>query len=249
MKLYHYTNLAAAIGIIQEKRSLEFWGSRYDCMNDPFDSQFAQNRIEPVIRNSARNNKLQKIETKELKVHPFIVSFSEKADDFLMWRLYNAKVCLVLDSEYFDRQTLNHALRKCEYISDNNEELHRAYHAISENLMFCPNIYAFSGRISTFIKHAAFKDEGEVRLATWNYYDEKDNTVSIEKVYTNRRKDDDGIVKDKKFQTRIGANGKITIYKKFHINGNALAGIIVHSYSEIEFEAIKEQLRSILICK
>lgn len=240
MKLYHYTNLASVIGIIKQGRSLEFWASRYDCMNDPFDFQFAWNRIRPIIIKAAQREKLHKFETKEMAVHPYIVSFSSKEDDFLMWRLYNAKVCLILDSEYFERQALDYVLRKCEYIADSKKELYDAYHAINADIQFIPNIHMYSGRISTFIKNEAFRVENEVRLATWYYY-EHDEKITI----SNQKKNN--YFENGMFYTRIGPNGKIVIYKKFPIDGNALVGIIVHTYSEIEFESIREALRSVLI--
>ena len=51
--VYHYTSLDALVGILKReeikdfkgkmntKSSLVFWGSRYDCMNDPQDYLFA----------------------------------------------------------------------------------------------------------------------------------------------------------------------------------------------------------------
>ena len=241
MKLYHYTNLASAIGIIQPKRKLCFWGSRYDCMNDPFDFQFSNNRFLPPTIEAAKEIGMQDSEIEEVMVHPFIVSFSRHADDFLMWRLYNAKICLVLESEYFDRNTPNVALIECEYINDTAKERQDAFTAIDKKIDYCRNVYANVGRISTFIKNSAFQVEGEVRLATWDYYNSHGDTLCLPDC-----KDSNPIV-EKNFYSRMNTNGYITLYKKFNIDGNALDGIIVHSYSEIEFEPIKNALRSILI--
>lgn len=244
MKLYHYTDLASVLGIIQKERSLEFWGSRYDCMNDPLDFKFAWNRILPRIVKAAEDSNLHPFEKMKMVVRPFVVSFSAKEDDFLMWRLYNAKVCLILDSEYFDRQTLNWALMKCEYVTDDESDITKAFQTINDSLQFHPNLYAFSGRISTFIKHEAFRVENEVRLASWDCYNVHDEKISVSKLSDCNTED---ISVEKEFHTRIGKNNKIVMYKKFPIDGNALSGVIVHTYSEMEFESIKDALQSVLI--
>lgn len=238
MKLYHYTNLSSLLGIIQPKRKLRFWGSRYDCMNDPLDYQFAYNRILPVVEKTVKTTDLQDGEAYEIDVKPFVVSFSKKEDDFLMWRMYNSKVALILDSEYFDRPTPNTALVECRYTDDDDDSILKAFRTVNQNIPFCQNIFAYAGRGATFIKHKSFETEGEVRLATWDYYDKYDNKASLPDC-----KDDSS----KEFKSRVDTDGKVVLYKEFEIDGNALAGIIVHTYSEIEFEFIRNAIKSILI--
>ena len=242
MKLYHYTDLVSVLGIIKPERALEFWGSRYDCMNDPLDYQFAKNRIMgPMIEASIQQN-MKGDTVLPIDVHPFIVSFSKKADDFLMWRMYHAKVCLVLDSEYFNRQTPNSALIECEYMADTQEAMHSAFSKVDTKIHYCKNIYANVSRISTYIKHIAFETEGEVRLASWDYYNKTGDKLCLQDC----EEDKNNIVTEG-FFSRVNANGKIILFKKFAIDGNALSGIIVHTYSEIEFNSIKDALRSVLI--
>jgi hypothetical protein len=243
MKLYHYTDLASVIGIIKPNRALEFWGSRYDCMNDPFDCQYAYKQILPKIIKFAQKEPLEFSEKCELDVNPFVVSFSQKEDDFLMWRLYGAKVCIVLDSEYFDKPSPNCAVIKCEYVPENDDKrLYESYHVINGKIGFCRNIYAYTKRISTFIKHNAFEVEGEVRLASWDYYNKKGDNLCLPDCDESQS----GIATTE-FFSRVNENGKIILFKKFAIDGNALSGIIVHAYSRSEFSSIKNALRSVLI--
>jgi hypothetical protein len=190
---------------------------------------------------ASKNLGMKGMEVEEVETHPYVVSFSKHEDDFLMWRLYNAKICLVLDSEYFDRNTANVALIECEYIHDISQERQNAFTKIDSKIQYCRNVYANVGRISTFIKNEDFRVEGEVRLATWDYY-----TPQGDKLCLPDCKDTNPIA-ETDFYHRVNANNQIVLYKKFHIDGNALSGIIIHSYSELELEPIKIALRSILI--
>ena len=95
--IYHYTDLNALISIVG-RESLTFWGSRYDCMNDPLDYQYAINRLLQPMMNVAKEDFKEQSTSpilEELRTLPYIVSFSKKEDDFLMWRMYNAKVSLI----------------------------------------------------------------------------------------------------------------------------------------------------------
>ena len=82
--------------------------------------------------------------------------------------------------------------------------------------------------------------EGGIRLATWDYYDKEGN-----KIFLADCKDDEEVV-ESPILNRINKDGKIILYKKFHVDKNALAGIIVHSYSQLEFDSIKNLLHTIL---
>lgn len=240
MKLCHYTNLTSLVGIIKPNRKLEFWGSRYDCMNDPFDSSFATNRLLPPMKEQIKSEQQNDI-TKELNVHPYIVSFSTLQDNFLMWRLYNAKVSLVLDSEYFDVNTNNCVLCECEYVDNEPEQIIESFQKIEAKIPSCKNVFADVNRICTFIKHKSFKPESEFRLASWDYYDLNDNKAILPDCI------DKSNVVSCPFFTYTNNKGKIVLYKKFTLDGNALKCIIVHTYSEIEFDAIKSKIQSILI--
>lgn len=237
MKLYHYTSLASLLGIIRKDRKLVFWGSRFDCMNDPLDFQFSRNRILPIVKQFTNHPDLSDDDKLEIEVEPYIVSFSIKEDDFLMWRMYNSKVALVLDSKHFDIPKENIALIKCQYTDNTNDEILDAFKMVNNTLPFCNNIFAYASRGATFIKHKSFESEGEVRLATWDYYKDCNKLILPD------CKDDE----EKEVKTRVTNNDKIVLYKEFEIDGNALKAIIIHTYSEIEFESISNIIKSILI--
>lgn len=219
---------------------LEFWGSRYDCMNDPFDFQFARNRILPYARKAANHLYLSTDKKREIKTVPFVVSFSKKEDDFLMWRLYNSKVSLKLDSNKIVQDN-NCILNKCYYVDDSDSKILEAIGRLNKSDATSDNIYVFAELISTFIKHNSFKPEGEVRLASWDYYDENANKVIVSDCI------DDKDLVSKEFFSRTNSLGNCILYKKFKVSGEALKGIIVHTYSEIEFEQIRNLISSLLI--
>ena len=244
--LYHYTDLHSLLGIIGTNlQELTFWGSRFDCMNDPLDYQWAKNKILPtmmdVAKKIAREQNLPKEVLTDIKTHPYIVSFSKKRDDFLMWRMYDAKVALILDKKYFDKITPNSALIECVYSNDDPPTIRDAFLKIDKQISDCLNVSANVSRITTFIKEEAFATEGEVRLATWDYFDTNDNKVTLSDCI-----DNESIV-DRNTQSRVNNKGKIILYKRFHIDKKALAGIFIHSYNQLEFESLKNILKTLLI--
>ena len=246
--IYHYTDLNSLLGIIgSDSKNLTFWGSRYDCMNDPLDYQFAKNRLLPKMMDVAyeisKEQNFPKYALKEIDTIPYIVSFSKKKDDFLRWRMYNAKVALVLDKCYFSEAMPNRALIECEYVDQGLSNIRESFFRIDEQISNCINISANTSRISTFIKEKSFETEGEVRLATWDYYDNDGNKL----ILSDCKEDGKSVCSEVK--SRVNANGKMVLFKKFYIDKNSLAGIIVHSYSQVEFKNIQNILRSFLISK
>lgn len=240
MKLYHYTSLSSLLGIIQPNCVLEFWGSRHDCMNDPFDYTFAQNKLIDMVQSCGSMFSEGDIRRFPVITYPYIVSFSKRADDILMWRLYNAKVALILDSEYFDRSGNNSALLECKYTDNNPTNICKLNSELNYQLKPCHNIYAYAGRGSSFIKYDGFKVEREVRLVTWEYYSDKGSPLILSDCI-----DKNPIASDNSFY-RIGKNNRIIVYKKFRIDGNALSGIILNSYFGPEVQQMKDALTSLL---
>ena len=245
--LYHYTDLNAVLGIIgSDSKDLIFWGSRYDCMNDPFDYQYSKNLLLPPMLDAAEKvakegKDIPQDAFEKIVTEPYIVSFSKKKDDFLMWRMYNAQVALILDKEYFDKPFPNYALIECEYTDNTSNNICNSFSKIEGQIDDCLNIYANTARAATFIKEKSFKEESEVRLATWNYYDPKGNKILLSDC-----KDDGGLI-DETIESRVNLNGKIILYRKFHVEKNALVGMIIHTYSQFEYEIIKNALRTKLI--
>ena len=246
--IYHYTGLEALIGIVSsDPNRLTFWGSRYDCMNDPLDYQFARNRLHPhmmaAVNELADELKYTPTEKEEIETTPYILSFSKKKDDFLMWRMYKAKVALVLERSYFEKTTQNSAFIECEYVNDNDNDIRHSFLKIDKKIRGCSVIAAHVDRISTFIKEKSFEPEDEIRFATWIYYDNN----GCQRMFAEFNDNCDNISDE--IKSRINGDGKIILYKTFHFDKKALKGIIVHSYSQLEFESIQNTLRTILLNK
>lgn len=244
--LYHYTDLNAVLGIIgADLKDLIFWGSRYDCMNDPLDYQYSKNLLLPPMLDAAKEVAKEKIlpeiALEEIVTEPYIVSFSKKKDDFLMWRMYNAKVALIIDKRYFDKCLSNRALIECEYTDNKASNIRNSFSKIEKQISECTNIYADTSRIATFIKEKSFREESEVRLSTWDYYTPKGDKISL----FDCREDGESI--EATIESRVNSNSKIILYKKFHIDKNALVGMIIHTYSQLEYEMIRNTLRTKLI--
>ena len=247
--VYHYTNLNALLGIIGlEPNKLVFWGSRYDCMNDPLDYQYARNKILPLMMDVAKDlvkeNEIPNDAVEEINVIPYIVCFSKKADDFLMWRMYNAKVALVLDKHYFEKTTSNRVLIDCEYVDEKFSNLRDSFMRIDKkiggNMNVSMNVSINTSMIATFIKSDAFETEGETRLASWDYFDKSGKQLTIQE-----NRDEDNFV-GKELQSRFNAEGKLILFKRFFIEKKALKGLIIHTYSKLEFENIRNSLQSLL---
>lgn len=98
-KLFHYTNINALQGIVQED-GLHFWASRYDCMNDSEEYKWV---YEPLKAEIAEEQGWPKDRVNNLyEKFPYIISFSEKEDSRSMWTNYGDKgdgVCLVLNKQ------------------------------------------------------------------------------------------------------------------------------------------------------
>lgn len=246
--IYHYTDLNALLGIISSTpQKLTFWGSRYDCMNDPFDFQFANNRLLPIMleaaKEIAKELDMPKEAQKVIDTKPYVVSFTKKKDDFLMWRMYNAKVALVLDRRFLEMTKPNSALIDCEYADRKMLNVKDLFIKIDKQISDCINISANTSRISTFIKEKSFVIEREVRLATWDYYDKDGYKLQLPDCL------DDETVVEKGVRSRIVNNERIILYKRFFIDKDALVGIIIHSYHKLEYESMREKLKTILIDK
>jgi hypothetical protein len=209
-------------------------------MNDPFDFQFARNRILPLAQMAVDRLNLSPDEIMNVHLSPFVVSFSKKKDDFLMWRLYNSEIALVLDSGLINQDN-NCVLNECLYVDGSESETLKAFGELNKTIAASDNVFVYAESLSTFIKHTSFTPEAEVRLASWDYYDDNGNKLLISDCA-----DYSGIV-SKDFYSRINAKGKIVLYKKFTIDGSSLSGLIIHSYNQTQFESIKEIVRSILV--
>jgi hypothetical protein len=241
MNLYHYTNLDSAIKIIGAN-GLCFHGSRYDSMNDPTDFIYARDVIIPLLQEKG-------IEA-ENGLFPYIVSFCKNEDDFLMWRLYNSNVALVVESETFPK-----ILDKEEEISETivHGDVHYAVKDeivdVCERLVANPKIEFindpqanFYFNCIPFIKNTSYKEENEYRMVRYDYIqmhfskdpNEKDGIKITEKEIPN------GVfVRDVK-------DNDIRLYSNFNLPKEALKGIIFNTHDDALFEKQEEHMKVLL---
>ena len=77
--IYHYTSLSSFMGILQcngaeekHENDLCFWGSRFDCMNDAYDCQYALQYAIKVAQHNSINV--------QRTISPYVVSFCKDKD-------------------------------------------------------------------------------------------------------------------------------------------------------------------------
>lgn len=244
MNLYHYTSLEAATKIIS-KGCLEFHGSRYDCMNDPTDYVFARDEIIPKLKVSLQESKAQNA----IVPFPYILSFCKSDDNFLMWRLYNAEVSLVLNSELLPFNEWNNWNNK--QISDivsygdvkysNDKSIGKDSIGLfnSAKNRTDNEIDDFYLNVIPFIKHEAYSMENEYRLVKVDY-------LSLTAKYKEDAKDKCEMQRHElthDIKIRDIKNGDIRFYKKFKLPKESLVGIIIHTFDKEMFESIKKHLQ------
>lgn len=250
--LYHYTCFDALIGILK-KDYLCFWGTRYDSMNDPTEVNYAKEIVLPALIDSLKKTD-REWETKEVEdVYAYIVSFSQKEDDFNMWRLYNAEVALVIDPDalseakigtdggkYNELQSQIVSVKEVKYANDENVpqvavELFNDSDDRHETMVetFCCEVFPF-------IKNEAYNIEGEVRMVCLDYTGATASYNNGEPLIV-----DTEIPRNVK--CRGNRNGSILLYKEFWVKKEALQKIVVRTHDEDYFEKVKKQLRVLLV--
>lgn len=232
--IYHYTSLENAMNIIQPK-GLVFWGSRYDCMNDPFDSIYAKDTLLEIT--GLKEFEINQDNYKDfLDYIPYIVSFSKNRDDALMWRLYNVQICLKILRERI--KSNNSSLdrlqcRDCYYMS--KKQIKAENKRILKGDNGTRNLWNRIKDESVFIKHPDFRCENEVRVVKFNA--RINQRCKTDNKYEMRGE----IPNDFKYK-KVFNSTKIVYYKEFEFDKETLRGIIVRANSESEFADIKEHL-------
>ena len=254
--VYHYTSLDALIGILKKNEtkdstgkakyssSLTFWGSRYDCMNDPQDYLFASKVVLPKIMKSIeQRDDICDAQKENNEAFPYIVSFSESRDDELMWKNYNADVCLEIATQYLSPWILDNGIikgffGKCSYI--NEKEIDNAFiKKWKESLHNIENIPSMARHACVYIKRDAFRQEKEWRLYIADEYlphiRENGDTY-----YTEQPQD---------VKVKFVRNKDIVLYKEFKIEAKALKGIIVNDTDLEHFQKVKKHLEILLMSR
>lgn len=254
--VYHYTSLDALVGILKKDEvkdskgktkfssSLVFWGSRYDCMNDPQDFLFASQVVLPKIIKSIEQREDISEDLKENNdAFPYIVSFSENEDDDSMWKHYNAEVCLKIDTSYLfpwieEDGVIKGFWGKCLYAKEKDID-DQFFKSWRNSLQYIENIPSMARHACVYIKRDAFKIEREWRLYLSDetlphvrqngdcYYAEHPQDVKVKFVHD----------KD------------IVFYKEFRIDAKALKGIIINDTDFVHFHKMKKHIEVLLMSK
>lgn len=253
-RVYHYTSIDALVGILKKEEievssgkkkyqsSLTFWGSRYDCMNDPQDYLFASKVVLPKILKTIEQCKEISEDLKEDNdAFPYIVSFSEKRDDDSMWKHYKAEVCLEIDTRYLspwiqENGTIKGFWGKCVYAKEQDID-ESFFESWQKSLQYIENIPSMARHACVYIKRDAFKQEQEWRLYLADeflphikangeiYYTEQPQDIKVKFV---REKD-------------------IVFYKEFRIEAKALKAIIVNDTDWEHFHKVKKHIEVLLM--
>lgn len=224
--VYHYTSLQALLGIIQSHK-LEFHGSRYDTMNDPTDCTFASEFVMPKIMTALEGSDLSDKQKEFVEMFPYIVSFSEKKDDDLMWRHYGSQVCLELDSKIVRNEIECLCgkgefiyYNKCEYCNDLNVD--EAFELLVNRLkdFSTDNVPTDAQIAMAFIKRDAFKREEEWRII-W---------LDAMGLIASGMNNGNCNIFDCEIPNGVSSyirGNDIVLYKKFYLPAKALKGIIL----------------------
>lgn len=244
--IFHYTSMEALKGILKDNE-LCFWGTRYDSMNDPTEHIYAREHLIPEFCKY-----FEKDEIEETKIYPYVVSFSQGEDDFIMWRMYKAEVALVLDYNIINEWVKNHLnwqdreksyyFGECKY-PETNEQLLVEFERLKEwnerrGDLSKDEITAIE--LTTFIKRKEFKNENEVRLFTCDYnlptsrYNELNPAEPIMQNEERPRDIKIKAVRDKDF----------ILYKEFHLPKESLKGIILNCETGSQFDRIKQHIKA-----
>jgi hypothetical protein len=213
-------------------------------MNDPTDYIFARDVLYPEMKKCGVKVEPDKI--------PYIVSFSKKKDNLLMWRLYHSEVALILDSNMLPREpdcpavdyseTLVHG--EVTYTLPRKNDILKARESLLKNpkILFDDSQTCDEYNVITFVKNKAFELENEYRMVKINYeqmsarYNPNAScNCEFHKVeypgYLNIR----GV-----------KNRKIQFYKNFNIKKEALKEIIFYTLDKKEFEKQEEAMKTFL---
>lgn len=236
MNIYHYTSLDAAVKILQ-KEHICFWGTRYDSMNDPTDSIYARDVVIPLFKKVVEDDsRLEDYDKDDSEAFPYIVSFSQKEDDFYMWRTYKADIALE-----FDRDVIKKSIDKdkgpsfvyfedCEY-PGNEDAIHRTFIKKLNMLNQGQGTMLSARHAVAFIKKKEFMAEKEVRLVAFDH-----EGISFT----------EGSCVEHEIPNNIGfkmiRNKDLVLYKEFHLPQNALTGIIINSNSEEHYKSVKRHI-------
>lgn len=239
--VYHYTSLDALLGIIgNTPHKLTFWGSRYDCMNDPQDYLFASKIVLPKFLESLEKREdISDALNENNDFFPYIVSFSEKRDDEFMWKHYNADVCLEIDTKFLspwikEKEIIKGFWGQCTYVKEQNinDSFIKSWR---NSLQYIENIPSMARHACVYIKRDAFSQEKEWRLYIADECLMR-GKANGELYYAEQPQ-------DVKFRFK---QKEMVLYKEFKVQAEALKTIIVNDTDLEHFHKLKKHLELLL---
>lgn len=238
MKIYHYTSLDALLNILTNDK-IVFRATRYDAMNDPLDYIFARDILIPKLRKSLEKFNISEDDKEYIEQSPYIVSFSEKEDDFNMWRMYKSEVSL--EFEYEDIQNCisnNMRIGKCEYVNENNIDYYflNAFNKIE----FSNKILCDAQDVIVLLKREEFQPEKEIRL-----YNCSHNLFKAQYIGNNDCEFNECETSDLNVKARVRDND-LVLYQEFILPKKALTGITIFYHDVEHFSSLKEHIKIIL---
>ncbi len=243
--LYHYTSLEAAIQIITNK-GLVFKGTRFDSMNDPMECIYAKEKILPIVKRM-----FPAID--EWKVFPYVVSFSKRKDDFLMWRCYHSEICLIVDSSKFPDDEWS-SQTNCGYEIKHGDvdyvktlkleqKVQKKLDTINKNGQTQFLEFDLGMELFPFIKRRCWRYEKEYRLVKYTYetmHSTHDPSQENNCKITNSEIDADDL------SIRKTEDGNLVSCRTFLLPKDSLEGIIIRCNNHDKYLSIANCLESFL---
>lgn len=219
----------------KHENDLCFWGSRFDCMNDAYDCQYALQLPMRIIKETYSDFKLPR------SIFPYVVSFCKKEDYLSMWRLYSSYVCLKFDQKAIEKEYQKYheyILCDCDYPKDEISAIMKLFKNMIEVKIDDTedNSWRDAQCAASFIKHESFKEEEECRLVYFSSNSKKQNDLTI---FGNKVKIQE-MPNDICFRTE---GNNVIPYHKFYVTKEALKGVIVREYDDEKFEMVKEHIK------
>lgn len=235
--VYHYTKLANATNIIT-KDGIVFRASRYDSMNDPNDSIYGALSAEKEMGCEIAN---AVTDTYIYNISPYIVSFCQKDDMPLMWRLYEAEITLHIDSRVIKNYCLTMSnrvlMKKVEYFTQDQcaKKMFEIFKAANNSFNNQELDFAAKANAS-FIKPKDFDCEKEWRIAWFDDYDILDKNADM----NNLCSDNKNFISE--IKSKESKYGKLAFFRELTFPKECFKGVTIRAYRNSVFEIIRMQL-------
>ena len=234
----------------KKEPNLTFWGTRFDCLNDPMDYLFASKVVLPKIKNavidmcnSTEEEEINEEVTEDVESFPYIVSFSENKDSDFMWKHYKADICMEIDSDCFTPYLKHNGIVKafwdsCAYAEEDKID-ECFFNKWNDSLVDIKNINDKARYASVYIKRAAFKDEKEWRL------------YMADCVLAQLSANGDITIGEQPQEVKVKCirDKDIILYKEFIVPAKALKGIYVNNVDYESFQKVKHHIEILLRMK